>query len=417
MSRSRQDIILLFAARMTRLFAYGALSVILVLYLAELGLSETLIGALLTATLAGDAGISLAMTTTADRLGRRRMLLLGALLMALAGTGFLLTREPALLILAAIVGVISPSGNEIGPFLSIEQAALAQLLPDGRRTHFFAWYNLVGSFTTALGALGGGWLAQTLQGAGMAALEAYRVVLAGYALSGIALALLFLGLSPQVEVAPAVRSPTTPRILGLHRSRNVVLSLSTLFALDAFAGGFVVQSLLAYWFYLRFGAEPGLLGSIFFGANVLAGISALLAARLATRFGLINTMVFTHIPSNILLCLVPLMPNLTLAIIVMLLRFSISQMDVPTRQSYTVAVVAPDERAAAAGVTNIARSLGAAISPSLSGLLLANPLLMNAPLVLAGGLKIIYDLLLYRRFRAIKPPEEVSKARQSPQNQ
>lgn len=417
MSRSRQDIILLFAARMTRLFAYGALSVILVLYLAELGLSETLIGALLTATLAGDAGISLAMTTTADRLGRRRMLLLGALLMALAGTGFLLTREPALLILAAIVGVISPSGNEIGPFLSIEQAALAQLLPDGRRTHFFAWYNLVGSFTTALGALGGGWLAQTLQGAGMAALEAYRVVLAGYALSGIALALLFLGLSPQVEVAPAVRSPTTPRILGLHRSRNVVLSLSTLFALDAFAGGFVVQSLLAYWFYLRFGAEPGLLGSIFFGANVLAGISALLAARLAARFGLINTMVFTHIPSNILLCLVPLMPNLTLAIIVMLLRFSISQMDVPTRQSYTVAVVAPDERAAAAGVTNIARSLGAAISPSLSGLLLANPLLMNAPLVLAGGLKIIYDLLLYRRFRAIKPPEEVSKARQSPQNQ
>ena len=417
MSRSRQDIILLFAARMTRLFAYGALSVILVLYLAELGLSETLIGALLTATLAGDAGISLAMTTTADRLGRRRMLLLGALLMALAGTGFLLTREPALLILAAIVGVISPSGNEIGPFLSIEQAALAQLLPDGRRTHFFAWYNLVGSFTTALGALGGGWLAQTLQGAGMAALEAYRVVLAGYALSGVALALLFLGLSPQVEVAPAVRSPTTPRILGLHRSRNVVLSLSTLFALDAFAGGFVVQSLLAYWFYLRFGAEPGLLGSIFFGANVLAGISALLAARLAARFGLINTMVFTHIPSNILLCLVPLMPNLTLAIIVMLLRFSISQMDVPTRQSYTVAVVAPDERAAAAGVTNIARSLGAAISPSLSGLLLANPLLMNAPLVLAGGLKIIYDLLLYRRFRAIKPPEEVSKARQSPQNQ
>jgi len=432
MSRSRQDIILLFAARMTRLFAYGALSVILVLYLAELGLSETLIGALLTATLAGvltatlagDAGISLAMTTTADRLGRRRMLLLGALLMALAGTGFLLTREPALLILAAIVGVISPSGNEIGPFLSIEQAALAQLLPDGRRTHFFAWYNLVGSFTTALGALGGGWLAQTLQGAGMAALEAYRVVLeayrvvlAGYALSGIALALLFLGLSPQVEVAPAVRSPTTPRVLGLHRSRNVVLSLSTLFALDAFAGGFVVQSLLAYWFYLRFGAEPGLLGSIFFGANVLAGISALLAARLAARFGLINTMVFTHIPSNILLCLVPLMPNLTLAIIVMLLRFSISQMDVPTRQSYTVAVVAPDERAAAAGVTNIARSLGAAISPSLSGLLLANPLLMNAPLVLAGGLKIIYDLLLYHRFRAIKPPEEVSKARQSPQNQ
>lgn len=412
MNRSRQDITLLFAARMTRLFAYGALSVILVLYLAELGLNEALIGALLTATLVGDAGISLAMTTTADRLGRRRMPLLGAALMALAGAAFLLTREPALLILAAIVGVISPSGNEIGPFLSIEQAALAQLLPDRRRTHVFAWYNLAGSFTTALGALGGGWLAQALQSAGMEALESYRVVLAGYALGGIVLALLFLGLSPQVEVAPTAHAPATPRILGLHRSRSVVLSLSALFALDAFAGGFVVQSLLAYWFYLRFGAEPGLLGSIFFGANVLAGISALLAARLAARFGLINTMVFTHIPSNILLCLVPLMPNLTLAIIVMLLRFSISQMDVPTRQSYTVAVVAPDERAAAAGVTNIARSIGAAVSPFLSGLLLSNPLLLNAPLFLAGGLKIVYDLLLYRRFRALKPPEEASEASQ-----
>jgi len=411
MSRSRPDIALLFAARMVRLFAYGALSVILVLYLAELGLGEALIGALLTATLIGDAGISLAMTTTADRLGRRRMLRLGAALMALAGASFLLTREPALLILAAIVGVISPSGNEIGPFLSIEQAALAQLLPDRRRTHVFAWYNLAGSFTTALGALGGGWLAQALQDTGMPALEAYRVVLAGYALGGVALALLFLGLSPRVEVAPTALTAATPRLLGLHRSRDVVLSLSALFALDAFAGGFVVQSLLAYWFYLRFGAEPGLLGSIFFGANVLAGISALLAARLAARFGLINTMVFTHIPSNILLCLVPLMPNLTLAIVVMLLRFSISQMDVPTRQSYTVAGVAPDERAAAAGVTNIARSVGAAISPFLSGLLLANPLLVNAPLLLAGGLKIVYDLLLYRRFKALKPPEETSTAK------
>ncbi len=408
MSRSQQDIILLFAARMTRLFAYGALSVILVLYLAQLGLSEALIGVLLTATLIGDAGISLAMTTTADRLGRRRMLLLGALLMAAAGAAFLLTRHPALLILAAIVGVISPSGNEIGPFLSIEQAALAQLLPDRRRTHFFAWYNLAGSFTTALGALGGGWLAQALQATGMATLDAYRVVLAGYALAGIVLALLFLGLSAQVEVAKMAGSATMKRVLGLHRSRGVVMALSALFALDAFAGGFVVQSLLAYWFYLRFGVEPGLLGSIFFGANVLAGISALLAARLAARFGLINTMVFTHIPSNVLLCLVPLMPNLSLAIIVMLLRFSISQMDVPTRQSYTVAVVAPDERAAAAGVTNIARSLGAALSPLLSALLLANPLLSNAPLLLAGGLKIVYDLLLYRRFRALKPPEENS---------
>lgn len=408
MNRLVLDAATLFAARMIRLFAYGALSVGLVLYLAELGLSEALIGVVLTATLIGDAAISLAMTTTADRLGRRRMLLLGALLMALAGLAFLLTQQPVLLILAAIIGVISPSGNEIGPFLSIEQAALAQLLPNQQRTRVFAWYNLAGSFATALGALSGGWLAHALQAGGMPALDAYRAVLVGYALSGGLLALLFISLSPGVEVIQVIEASATRPRFGLRRpeSKQAVMALSALFALDAFAGGFVVQSLLAYWFYLRFGADAGLLGGIFFGANVLAGISALLAARLAARFGLINTMVFTHIPSNLLLCLVPLMPTLPLAIALMLLRFSISQMDVPTRQSYTLAVVAPDERSAAAGFTNIARSLGAALSPLLSALLLANPLLINAPLFLAGGLKIAYDLLLYRRFRALKPPEE-----------
>ncbi|RUQ29781.1 MAG: MFS transporter [Candidatus Competibacteraceae bacterium] len=408
MNRLVLDAATLFAARMIRLFAYGALSVGLVLYLAELGLSEALIGVVLTATLIGDAAISLAMTTTADRLGRRRMLLLGALLMALAGLAFLLTQQPVLLILAAIIGVISPSGNEIGPFLSIEQAALAQLLPNQQRTRVFAWYNLAGSFATALGALSGGWLAHALQAGGMPALDAYRAVLVGYALSGGLLALLFISLSPGVEVIQVIEASATRPRFGLRRpeSKQAVMALSALFALDAFAGGFVVQSLLAYWFYLRFGADAGLLGGIFFGANILAGISALLAARLAARFGLINTMVFTHIPSNLLLCLVPLMPTLPLAITLMLLRFSISQMDVPTRQSYTLAVVAPDERSAAAGFTNIARSLGAALSPLLSALLLANPLLINAPLFLAGGLKIAYDLLLYRRFRALKPPEE-----------
>lgn len=410
MARSQLDIVLLFAARITRLFAYGALSIILVLYLAEIGLSEQTIGVLLTLTLLGDAGISLAMTTTADRLGRRRMLVFGALLMVGAGVAFLLTQQPALLLLAAIIGVISPSGNEIGPFLSIEQAALAQLLPNEQRTHTFAWYNLAGSFATALGALGGGWLVQALQGAGTSALVSYQVVLAGYAVCGGLLVLLFLGASPRVEATLATHNGNVRRVFGLHRSKPVVMRLSALFALDAFAGGFVVQSLLVYWFYLRFGAEAGLLGSIFFGANLLAGVSALLAAHLAARIGLINTMVFTHIPSNILLCLVPLMPTLPLAITVMLLRFSISQMDVPTRQSYLVAVVAPDERSAAAGVTTIARSLGASLSPLLSGLLLANPLLLNAPLFLAGSLKIAYDLLLYRSFRALKPPEETPTA-------
>lgn len=400
------DIQRLFATRVVRLFCYGFLSVVLALYLAEAGLGEKQIGLLFTLTLAGDAAVSLWLTTSADRFGRKRTLLLGALLMIGAGVVFILTKNPLLLMAAAIIGVISPSGNEIGPFLSVEQASLTQLIPDQRRTQTFAWYNLSGSFATAVGALAGGWLSQVLQSRGIATLDSYRAVLMGYALGGVVLIVLFLGLSAAIEVPASTLQAAARRTLGLHRSRGVVLRLSALFAMDAFAGGLIVQSLVAYWFHVRFGVEAGVIGSIFFGANVLAGISALLAGSLARKIGLINTMVFTHIPSNILLMLVPLMPTLPLAILVLLLRFSISQMDVPTRQSYTMAVVAPDERSAASGVTAIARSVGAALSPSLTGIFLGIPALLSAPFFLAGGLKIVYDLLLYRSFRRIKPPEE-----------
>jgi MFS family permease len=196
------------------------------------------------------------------------------------------------------------------------------------------------------------------------------------------------------------------RLFGLHKSRRVVVKLSGLFALDAFAGGFVLQSFAAYWFYLRFGVNPATLGVIFFWANILSGVSALLASRLAARFGLIRTMVVTHLPSNILLLLVPLMPNLPLAVMVLLARFSISQMDVPTRQSYTMAVVSAEERSAAAGITGVARTTGAAISPLFVGFLFARPALINVPFFIAGALKIIYDLLLYREFISLPPPEE-----------
>jgi MFS family permease len=402
--QTNSNIILLFSTRIIRLFCYGFLSVVLALYLAEAGLTEGQIGLLFTLTLVGDAVITLWLTTSADRFGRKRTLILGALLMAGAGLAFVLTRNFILLIIAAIIGVISPSGNEIGPFLSVEQAALTQLISNKSRTQFFAWYNLVGSFATATGALSGGWLAQVLQNNEWTAFQSYRVVLMGYALGGFLLLLLFLNLTKSVEVE--AMQDETKRVFGLHRSRAVIFKLSFLFAMDAFAGALLVQSLIAYWFHVRFGVEPGTLGSIFFGANILAGISALLAIRLANKFGLINTMVFTHIPSNILLMLVPLMPTLPLAIGVLLLRFSISQMDVPTRQSYTMAVVAPDERSAASGVTAIARSVGASVSPALTGLLFSIPMLFNTPFFLAGGLKIIYDLLLYREFRAVKPPEE-----------
>lgn len=408
MAHSRADISLLFATRLTRLFAYGFLSVILVLYLLEVGLSEQEVGLLLTFTLIGDAALSLWITTSADHIGRRRMLIIGSLLMVIAGAVFVLTNNMLLLVIAATIGVISPSGNEIGPFLSIEQAALYQVIQDKGRTRVFAWYNLAGSLATACGALAGGWLSQSLQSYGFTTLASYRIVISGYIFYGMLLATLFLFLSPQIETNT---TPTPPRqAFGLHQSKGVVFKLGTLFALDAFAGGFIIQSILAYWFHARFGVAEGILGSIFFGANLLAGLSALLAARLASRIGLIKTMVFTHIPSNILLCLVPLMPSLPLAIALLLLRFSISQMDVPTRQSYLMAVVSPDERSAASGVTSVARSVGAALSPSLSGLLLATPVLMSAPFFIAGGLKIIYDLLLYRSFKSLKPPEEKATA-------
>jgi MFS family permease len=398
---------LLFTTRIARLFAYGFLSVVLVLYLAQLGLSENEIGLLLTLTLIGDTAISLWITTWADRIGRQWMLLLGAGLMIFAGILFALTTNFALLLAAATIGVISPSGNEVGPFLSIEQAALSQIVPNEARTQVFAWYNLVGSFATATGALGGGVLAQVLQRQGFAPLESYRVIVVGYAVVGLLLVLLFTRLSPTIRAPYHAGHAPAPFSLGLSpKTRGLVFRLAGLFSLDAFAGGFVLQSIVAYWFYVRFRAEPALLGSIFFGANILAGVSALTAARVAARIGLINTMVVTHLPSNVLLLLVPLMPSLPLAIAVLLLRFSISQMDVPTRQSYTMAVVSPEERSAASGVTGVARTTGAALSPIFVGPMLANPLLLNLPFFLSGGLKIIYDLLLYRSFRAQRPPEE-----------
>jgi MFS family permease len=392
---------ILFETRVIRMFAYGFLSVVLVLYLAQLGLNEGLIGLLLSLTLIGDAAISLWMTTTADRIGRRRILIAGAGLMLFAGILFAVTDRVALLLIAAIIGVISPSGNEVGPFLPVEQSALSQIVPDEQRTQVFAWYNLVGSFATAIGALCGGCLTELLQQAGVIPLNSYRTVLLLYGVMGVLLAALFTRLSPEVEAVHSDGQPTRTR-LGLHRSGSVVLKLSALFGLDAFAGGFVVQSLVAYWFHVRFGVEPAALGGIFFGANILAGISALAAASVAARIGLVNTMVFTHLPSNILLMLVPLMPNLSSAIVVLFARFAISQMDVPPRQSYTMAVVARDERSAAAGITGIARSIGAAVSPTFAGAFLSNPVLLGVPFFLAGGLKVIYDILLYRSFRHIK---------------
>jgi MFS family permease len=402
---------LLFATRFIRLFAYGSLSVVLVFYLISVGLSEPQIGMLLTLTLVGDTIVSLYLTTRADRIGRRRMLIIGAALMVAAGVVFASTRQLWLLVLAGTLGVISPSGHEVGPFLSIEQAALSHVVSDRTRTEVFAWYTLTGSIATALGALAAGTVTRALQEKVMAPASSYRTVVILYAALGLILIVFFSRLSRAAEAMTlgekSVFRATFAGLSGLGRSRDVVMKLSALFALDSFGGGFVVQSFAAYWFYLRFGVNPETLGAIFFWANILAGISALLASRLASRFGLIKTMVATHLPSNVLLILVPLMPTLPLAVLVLLVRFSISQMDVPTRQSYIMAVVSPEERSAASGITGVARTIGAAISPLFVGFMFARPALINLPFFIAGTLKIIYDLLLYREFVAVQPSERL----------
>jgi len=402
---ARSDVVRLFAARALRLFAHGLFSVVLVLHLTAAGMGEAAAGLLLTFTLLGDTVISLWLTTRADRWGRRRTLVAGAVLVVLAGAAFATSTSFALLLVAATIGVVSPSGNEVGPFLAVEMAALSEELPPERRTSVFAWYQLTGSIAGAVGALAGGALAGGLQARGVAALASYQVVMTAYAIAGVGLGVVFLGLSPATETRSGDAARTAPRWLGLHRSRRVVLRLSSLFAVDAFAGGFVVQSFVAWWFHDRFGIGPTALGGIFFGANLLAGLSALSAASLARRFGLVNTMVFTHLPSNVLLALVPLMPTLPLAVGVLFVRFSISQMDVPTRQAYTMAVVDPDERSAAAGVTGIARTIGAALSPLLAGPLYASAALSSVPFIAAGGLKALYDLALWRSFRGVAPRE------------
>src|SRR5260370_22087645 len=363
---------------------------------------------LLTLTLLGDTLVSLVLTTQADRIGRRLILIIGAVLMAGAGLTFACTNNFLFLVIAGMIGVISPSGNEVGPFLAIEQPATFQVIPARDRTAVFAWSILVGAIATAIGSLFAGLCTQRLQRAAISPVGSERTIILVYAALGLLRALLFWRLTPAAEVRQDAGGRTNGKnLLGIGSSRAVVLRLSGLFALDAFGGGFVVRSFAAYWFYLRFGVEPATPGGIFFGANIFAGVSALAATRLASRIGLVKTMVFTHLPSNVLLILVPLMPNLSLAIVLLLVRFSISQMDVPTRQSYTMAIVCPEERSSAAGITGVARTTGAALAPLFTGLLFARPSLLNVPFFIAGALKITYDLVLYKAFVGLQPPEEV----------
>jgi len=394
----------LLITRVLRTFGYGYLAVVLAIYLEQLGLDNFLIGALLTAALAGSALMNVFWSIKADTFGRRRTVALMGLLMFVGGVLFLVTDNVWLLLLAAFSGTISATSSEVGPFLTVEQAILPQTAPDDHRTWLFSIYDMLGNFAGAAGALFAGtigfWTAFGLTG-----VSAYKPLFAIYALIGLLNTLLFLGLSDKVELA---KVEGERKFLGIHRSRATVAKLSALFSLDSFAGGLVVQSLVAYWFYLRWGLSPETLAVVFFWVNVVSGLSFLAAAPLANRIGLLNTMVFTHLPSNLLLMLVPLAPTWWLAVLFFLLRMSVSQMDVPTRKSYTMAVVDPDERTATAGITNTVRTAAAALAPVLSGAAFSVAAL-GIPFFAAGLVKCVYDGLIYATFKDVRPPEEEAR--------
>jgi len=410
-------------ARGARSFAYGLLAVALAIRLTDAGISTVAIGALITVALVGDFAATYVIAIYADRWGRRRTLAGLAALMAATGAIFGLTNAYPALLFTAFFGVLGVTASETAPFLPIEQAMLPATEPPERRASLFARYNLVSTFALALGSLAAGAPGLVARAGLLDETIGVRLIFGVYAALALLVAWLALGLSPAVEsppprsqaaaradahAAPPSRRATRPPLVpALGAARGVVLRLATLFSVDAFAGGLVAQSLLALYFHLRFGFSLAPLAGLFFGANLLAALSFLAAARLARRFGLLNTMVFTHLPSNVLLALVALAPTAPLAVALLLARQALSQMDVPTRQAYTMALVAPEERTAAASVTSLARSAGSSISPTLAGALLqAAPFTLGAPLLLAGALKIAYDLAVWLTFRRVRLPDD-----------
>jgi MFS family permease len=398
------DAALIVASRGLRAFAYGLLAVVLGIALSRNGFSPAAIGAIITVSLIGDFVSTYVIGLFADHWGRRHTLASLAVVMAATGAIFGITQVYSLLLIAAFFGTLGTAASETAPFLPIEQAMLSQISSGDRRTELFARYNILASSGGAAGALCAG-LPDLLVRIGIPLGTGIRLMFGVYAATAIVVGVIAIRLTPAVESPPIVRD-TTRRwqhlIPPLGRSRGIILRLSALFSVDALAGAFVVQSLMALYFHLRFGVPLAALGALFFGANALSALSFLAAAPLARRFGLLNTMVFTHLPSNILLVLVAAIPTFPLAAAVLLLRQALSQMDVPTRQAYTMALVDPEERTAAASVTSLARSAGSATSPVISGLLLQGSLLaLGLPFVIGGSLKVIYDLSLWRIFRHV----------------
>lgn len=398
---------LLIAARIVRTFSYGFLSVILAIYLNLVGFNEILIGFILSATLANSVIFNLFSSFFADRIGRRKVLIIYAALMSISGGIFLITENYVGLILAAFIGTINVTGSETGAFLSLEQAILPQTVKNiKKRNTIFALYNMGGTFAMSFGILLVA-LPQILEeNLGYMKIDSFKPLFFLYIIAGISVMIIYFFLSKEIETS---KTDNAARVLFSSnlssKSKKIIFKLSSLFALDSFAGGFVIQSVVSFWFFTKFGVDLTTISLIFSVAGVLTAISFIFAARLADRIGLINTMVFTHIPSNILLILVAVAPTFPIAMILYLARMSLSQMDVPTRQSYIVAVVDENERTAAAGITNTSRNIAQAISPSITGVIIQS-LWLSAPFVIGGLLKIAYDLGVFVNFRKVKPSDE-----------
>ncbi len=396
---------LLLTARIVRTFSYGFLSIVLAIYLKLIGFDEILIGIVLTATLANSVIFNLVASFYADKFGRKKILIIYAILMAISGAIFLLTNNYLALIVSALIGTINVTGTEVGAFLSIEQAILPQTVNDvKKRNTIFAVYNMVGTFAMSAGVLLSG-LPQLIQKLyGLNQVESIRFLFLFYSICAVIVIGIYLFLSRKIELEVKNTKITSIRTMS-KKSKGIIVKLSSLFAVDSFAGGFVIQSIVSFWFFSKFGADLTTLSYIFSIAGVLTAFSFLMATKIAYKIGLINTMVFTHIPSNVLLVLLAFAPTFPIAIGIYLARMSLSQMDVPTRQSYIVAVVNEDERIAAAGISNTSRNIAQAVSPSLAGVIIQS-LSLSAPFVVGGLLKIVYDIGVYVNFRKIKPPEE-----------
>ena len=391
----------LLLAKGLRAFGDGYVSLLLPLYLLSLGFSPLQVGIVATTTLLGSGFLTLLVGLHAYRFHYRSLLLAATLLMAGTGLGFALVTDFWPLLLIALVGTLNPSSGDVSVFLPLEHAVLSRVVDDRKRTATFARYSLVGSLSAAAGSLAATLPDLGASMTGVSTTTAIQWLFVLYAvLAGLA-ALVYRGL-PRT-LASDTGLPTAP----LKESRKIVYTLAALFSLDAFGGGFVVQSMLALWLYQTFSLSLAAAGTLFFWTGVLTAVSYLVAVRIANRIGLVNTMVFTHIPSSLCLIAIPFMPELPYVIGLLFVRSALSQMDVPTRSSYVMAIVRPEERPAAASITSVPRSLASAASPFLAGYLLGMSS-FGWPLLLAGAVKIVYDLLLLAMFRKVRPPEEAS---------